>query len=194
MPTPALKPLYEHVLYVNEKKSPYTKTPFNIRGDKYLSPIKEARSPHAVEDVLGKAQDLIILPVHLKEIEETINSSKKILDYKYNWDDNGGVPVNPIIFERATTFLRDYAESIFNVLSKTLRTPDINPVNDGSIDLEWNFENSYFLINFKNTPDEIAFYYGEFKENDKIIFDANGQINTRYVQDQFATHLSHLSN
>jgi hypothetical protein len=195
MPTPAIKPLYENVLYVNEKKSLYIKTPFQSAGDrKYIAPLKNDKSLHSVEGVLQNTYQSILSPSHLIEIEERINSSRQILDYKYNWDDNGAIPVNPLIFDRATNFLRDYADSIFNICNKVLRTPDINPVNDGSVDLEWNFENSYFLINFKNTPEEIAFYYGEFKEDNAVIFDANGQINTNSVQGKFATYLSYLSN
>jgi hypothetical protein len=194
MPTPAIKPSYEFVLYVNEKKSSYNKRPFYSNGGgRYILPSKNDKSLFAPDGVLQIANEPA-LPSYLIEIEDRINSSKRILDYKNNWDDNGGIPVNPTIFERATNFLRDYAESVFDVCNKALRTPDINAVGDGSVDLEWNFENAYFLINFKNTEEDIAFYYGEFKEDNKVIFDANGQINTNYVQGQFTTYLSNLSN
>jgi hypothetical protein len=133
------------------------------------------------------------VPKYLIDIKNTIESSKEILDLKYNWDDNGAIPINPVIFERVKHFLESYAERIYEVCGKILKMPDIVPVKDGSIDLEWNLENSNFLINFKNTTEEIAFYYGEYKDDDEVVFDTNGQISTGAIKDKFASYLSDLS-
>jgi hypothetical protein len=133
------------------------------------------------------------IPIHLTEVKQKIKDSRYILNYEYNWDDNGALPINPIIFDRAARFLESYTERIYDVCDKILISPEIVPVGDGSIDLEWTLENSSFLINFKNTKEEIAFYYGEFKDKDNVIFDTNGQVNTSTVKDKFASYLSDLS-
>lgn len=132
-------------------------------------------------------------PENLVEINNRIKASEKILMLKYNWDDDGAKPVNQIVYKRAIKFLEDCSNFIYNVWGKILIAPDIAPVNDGSIDLEWTLESSSFLINFKNTKEGIAFYYGEFKDNKNIVFDTNGQINTGSIQNKFALYLSYLS-
>jgi hypothetical protein len=129
----------------------------------------------------------------LNKIKKRVEESRRMLLLEDNWDDDGAIAINPEIFNRATRFLEDYALRIFDVSDKILIAPDIMPVSDGSVDLEWSLENSSFLINFKNTVEDIAFYYGEFKDNDNITFDTNGQINTTAVNDKFASYLSYLS-
>ena len=157
------------------------------------NPITENKEQEAIYSEKKIQQNINTCPPNLIKIRERIETERKILTYKENWDDNGALPIPGFIFNRATTFLENYSNRIFDVCGKVLIEPDIMPVPDGSIDLEWNLENSSFLINFKNTKEDIAFYYGEFKDNDNIAFDTNGQINTGTVNDKFASYLSYLS-
>lgn len=138
-------------------------------------------------------EDTTPIPIYMIGIKKKIEHSRRILLYKDNWDDNGALQINPLIFERAVSFLERYAERIYDVCKKILIPPDIVPVNDGSVDLEWNLGGSMFLINFKNIEEPLAFYYGEFKDNENIIFDTNGQIVSTAVNDKFASYLSYLS-
>jgi len=191
MPTPAVKPAYENVFQINVKKQDYTKRPFQSKEDKYITPATNERGFERTDPV--EETVLPSVPPHLRDIIKTIESSRDILSYKDDWDGNGALPINPVIFERVSSFLIGYADRIYDVCKKHLLLPEIVPVNDGSIDIEWNLHNSNFLINFKNTPEEIAFYYGEFKDGNEVTFDTNGQINTSTVKDKFASYLSDLS-
>ena len=181
--SPAIKPQYDYI-------SPFKKAreiSYVIENNKEKYSYQELISSTPVDEFIEE------IPFHLFEIRERIQNSKHILNYQFNWDDDGALPVNPLIFDRVTRFLETYADRIYHLYNVMLITPEIVPVNDGSIDLEWTLENSSFLINFKNTNEEIAFYYGEFKDDDNVIFDTNGQINTSTVKDKFASYLSDLS-
>jgi len=176
-----VKPQYEHISILKKvQDTSYVKVKDSFS---YKPSVIEINVKNVIEEI----------PFHLFDIKKKISEARKILDYGYNWDDNGALPINPLIFNRASRFLETYADRIYDVCNKVLITPEIAPVSDGSIDLEWTLVNSSFLINFKNTYEEIAFYYGEFKDNDNVMFDTNGQINTSAVKDKFASYLADLS-
>jgi hypothetical protein len=183
MPTPVIKASYENVASKPSYFNNNDRIKYRVCKSEPLVPREKITEGH------GTA----FIPDYLAELKERIERSKKILSYKYNWDDNGALTINPQVFQRAVTFLESYSERIYDVCKKVLIPPDIAPVNDGSVDLEWNFDTSSFLINFKNSKEPIAFYYGEFKDNDNVIFDTNGQINPTAVNDKFASYLSYLS-
>ncbi|XHR95225.1 hypothetical protein ACFJIV_00475 [Mucilaginibacter sp. UC70_90] len=126
-------------------------------------------------------------------IKERIEESKKILLLDANWDDCGALAVNEVAYRNAINFLEKYSERILDVFFKDLIPPAIVAVKDGSVDLEWNLENSYLLINFKNDDPDNALYYLAFKKENDIIYDANGQIKIEHVNDKFASNLVDLS-
>lgn len=158
----------------------------------YHKPVTDNKATKPVVSIKDIKKPSFITE-NLLEINKHIKVSEKILMLKYNWDDDGAKPVNQLVYYRAIKFLESYSNFIYSELGKILIAPDIAPVNDGSIDLEWTLKNSSFLINFKNSKEEVAFYYGEFKENENIVFDTNGQINTETIQNKFAFYLSYLS-
>jgi hypothetical protein len=183
-------------------KAIYTELPFGntIEGNNYLGVLSYFKHEGARVHLDDKYDIIFDSPVNLAaanrpldKIYAEIKYSKSLLDLKSNWDDNDAIPINPIILNRATSFLENYAKRILDLYRKTLITPSIMPVSDGSIDLEWTTKSSSFLINFKNSNEEVAFYYGEYRDNETILFDTNGQVSTQTINDKFASYLADLS-
>lgn len=94
---------------------------------------------------------------------QEIQNSKYILKLAANWDEEGSLPVAPLIYEAAIRFLQDYTFFIFKKYKVMIETPSINPVKNGSIDLEWHTPNARMLINIRDTQN--AYYYGDQHKN-----------------------------
>jgi len=185
-PTQAINNIYENIRYFDAYKSgDYMPLRYNIssNGDYDLKDIEK------IENLSYQAIE------HTSSIDSAIEESKYILGLKYNWDDEGALAISQKAYEKAISFLKMYAESIADVCECEceLIAPSINPVKNGSVDLEWNLETSYMLINFTDSKDDFVYYYLAFKEGDTITFDANGQVNATKISDKFSSHLVSLS-
>ena len=131
----------------------------------------------------------VFIPIAIEsELEKAIDESKSILNLEYSWDDEGASPISKVAYNRAIKFLRNYNQYL-NKKNIDFKIPEISPVGDGSVDLEWHLPNSYLLINFKGIDREIAYFYGNF--NGKL--DVKGKIKLEAVVDEFATDLASLS-
>ena len=184
--SPAVLQPYENVRFLKEK------------GPDYITKIPLYKTEHEVESkqsIITKAIDSVVIPAKLipTPIKDKIEKSKKIFSLEYNWDDCGASTISKVAFKNAIDFLEKYAERILDVSCKELIPPEIVPVKDGSVDLEWNLKNSYLLINFRSEDIDNALYYLAYKDGDIITFDANGQINTKNINDKFASNLVDLS-
>ena len=103
----------------------------------------------------------------LKHIQQSISDARFILALTENWDDNGAYKVPQSVFNNAKLFLEKYALYILNDLETTITAPDINPVKDGSIDLEWRTPHARMLVNVK-TSGEIAYYGDNYNDLNSI--------------------------
>lgn len=120
----------------------------------------------------------VAVPVikEISELELTITESKSMLDLEEGWDDEGALPIKTQLWLKMSKFLWSYNKYIFGKYHKSLVTPDIAPVPDGSIDLTWRLNNSRLLINFQGSE---AIYYGDLgKDIDSI----KGKIDTMVVK------------
>ncbi|MGI0108318.1 hypothetical protein [Salinimicrobium sp. WS361] len=106
---------------------------------------------------------------NLYHIYESIDKSKTLLELNDDWDDEGAVGSNELIYKRSIHFLVDYAKYIYEIHNSVIEEPEINLVKDGSIDLEWRNENYILLINIRNTPERNIHYYGEDFKKKTII-------------------------
>lgn len=130
------------------------------------------------------------LPNELDHIEKAIKDSLYILNLTEGWDGGTGVGVRQEIFERAINFLKNYSERAYDIFGTIISAPAIIPVNDGSIDLEWDTNNASLLVNICNSNENIAYYYGEVSGVD---FDFNGKIPTNCTVDTFTAWLKNIS-
>ncbi len=107
------------------------------------------------------------MPKSLQHIQQSIHDARFILTLKENWDDNGAYKVPQPIFNNAKLFLEKYTLYLLNDLQTIIAAPDINPVKDGSIDLEWRTPHARMLVNIK-TNGEIAYYGDNYNDLNSI--------------------------
>ena len=105
-----------------------------------------------------------------------------------NWDEEGALPVSPLIYDAAIQFLQQYALFIFDNYKVIVETPSINPVKNGSIDLEWQTPNARLLINIRDTQN--AYYYGDQHKNINSI---KGNVNIQTVENFLAVWMTKLT-
>lgn len=104
------------------------------------------------------------------ELEKVINDSKYILELEDNWDDEGADKIAHEAWESATSFLRNYSDTLEKDFGKEIVMPNISPVPNGSIDLYFKSEKGKFLINFNYDNEQLAIsYYGEDRLKNKCL-------------------------
>ena len=128
------------------------------------------------------------IPQKLKHIESSINDAHSILNLVDNWDDDGAYKVPKNVYNNAILFLKRYALFILNDLKIIISAPEINPVKDGSIDLEWHTPNARMLINVNNTG-KIGYYGDNFNDLNSI----KGKIAGESVQTFLAVWMTKLT-
>ena len=114
----------------------------------------------------------------LGNIAAQINDAKEILSYDNDWDGEGSLAANPVIFHNAINFIVSYSNFIFKHYSNTiLSTPYIDISKDGGINILWDTSKAKFLIFFKNSNSKNAFFFAE-KTDTKIPFKSAIEINS----------------
>lgn len=130
------------------------------------------------------------LPSELYHIECEIQASDYILELEDNWDDEGALRVDDVVYKNATNFLINYSKWIFQNKGYIIQAPQINPCRDGSIDLSWRIPKARMLINFKNDGSDLAHYYGDYYNNINSI---KGYVKTDEIQEFLATWMKILA-
>lgn len=155
--------------------------PFSMEEDRqkvsFLSTEKEVSIPDLFSRTSAPNEEIAltvcgkehIVPYVLKDIVKQIEEAKEILDYSYNWDDDGALPTNNKTFEQAINFVLGYVLYIFENHKSILQTPYIDILRDGSISVHWETQKGKLLIIFKRETTNFAYYYAERLEN-KIPF------------------------
>lgn len=110
-----------------------------------------------------------IIDEKLKHISTTINNSNYLLKLEEDWDSDGALGINELVYYRAIKLLVTYSKSILKNFEIAIKSPDISAGRDGSIDLNWKNENSGMLITILNTPDFNIHYYGDDGNNNTVI-------------------------
>lgn len=100
-------------------------------------------------------------PGYLRELDTVLEDSRRILDLREDWDDDGASAIAERTWERATGFLKRQAERLWSEASRLLPVPGILPVPNGSIDLHWETDEYELLINIPNDPNKPASFYGD---------------------------------
>jgi hypothetical protein len=108
--------------------------------------------------------------------DNIIKNNKSLLDLPKDWDGEAAEPISKEICAKTENWLFDIAEKLF-AESKLLEIPEISPVSNGGLDIEW--DNLYRLL--IHIESQGAYYYfdngerqkilkGDFYSNQKIIF------------------------
>lgn len=102
----------------------------------------------------------------LQKFNAVIENAKSILHLDNGWDEDEGKAIDPVLFYTSSKLISDYIEAIYHDKGFIIRSPQINPVPDGSIDYEWRHEGARMLINFREESEVIrGYYYGDLKDN-----------------------------
>jgi hypothetical protein len=128
------------------------------------------------------------IPQKLKHIELSISNAQSILNLTDNWDDDGALKVPVNVYNNAILFLKKYVLVILNDLKTVISAPEINPVKDGSIDLEWHTPQARMLINVKK-DEKIAYYGDNYNDFNSI----KGKVDTQSVQTFLAVWMTKLT-
>jgi hypothetical protein len=93
----------------------------------------------------------------------TIREAYKMLNLPPDWDEDGALPANPVIFNEAMVFIHTM---LFHI--PDLVPPDISLCKDATIDFSFkNFKNGYeLLVNVKEGS--MSFYGDNGKNGDRI--------------------------
>jgi hypothetical protein len=108
--------------------------------------------------------EIFQIPNELSEMVSKIRDSEKILDFEYDWDSEGALPVPQFVWERAAKTLIIYSKWIWDNKGIKLVIPSIDALPDGSVDIMWNGTKGRLLLNVRNSSSLEAHYYGDSYE------------------------------
>jgi hypothetical protein len=119
----------------------------------------ERDNPVAKRSEFGKRP----IPARLdtRALERAIAESSYIYSIKDNFDGEGTPGYSRETWDRATTFLREFAQRCATECGCAISAPVIGPGPNGSIDIIWK-ENDYrLLLNIPAEPSADASFYGD---------------------------------
>jgi hypothetical protein len=171
-----------------EDRISFKETSEDYNCPKYYFPEYEIRPIHRDRAEKEKSSK----PVELLHIERIIEKTKKLLDLPASWDGEGAKKISPLIYQRFASFLENYSTYLLEK-NYILQEPEVFPSKDGSLVLEWIFDDTNIVIKIDNSQKEVAYYYFDkvIANNKKI--DSNGEIPTNYLSDEIATWLQNAS-
>jgi len=152
-------PLREHWLALEEF----------LQASTTYGPSKAIRELAAAISSHGALYVYSVVCSPLGEIDELIESSRRMLELEEDWDGEGASPIAESTWQRAAEFLRNAASTLRTVYGRQMESPSLVPVPDGSIDLRWKLSNRELLINIPATEDKWASYYGDNKQDANIV-------------------------
>lgn len=155
--------------YTGEESVTWKKPEFTIFKSN-IPNVKEEKATWINEKILlNVGEKTFILDRHLVNIKNVIVSSENLLKLENDWDDEGAISTNKVIYGRAIDILLNYCRHIMNNFKIIVSAPEINITKDGSIDLEWRSKDYILLLNIQNSEDFIVQYYGEDYKSKTII-------------------------
>ena len=111
----------------------------------------------------------------LRNVHSAVLSSRQMLQLEENWDGEDARPVLESTWKRATHFLWRIAVTLWKEDNISIPPPEIDPVPDGSIDIDWRLNGRELLINIPPDPDKPTTYYGDDGAGGKV---NKGELNT----------------
>ncbi|AMR32403.1 hypothetical protein A0256_13705 [Mucilaginibacter sp. PAMC 26640] len=163
----------ENEYYNRESSSIYSADPFKIKGYRVEETSSDQTATIDDDNVFHSARidQLNInfsdrqfsLNPNLKEVYDEIEYSKSILDLKKDWNNQNGEPISKPLYFSAIEFLVNYS-NLLAAKNIIISAPEINPCNDGTIDLSWRTLKHRLLINFRISNQEFLgiFYRDEY--------------------------------
>lgn len=102
------------------------------------------------------------------KIEAAIQSSRKMLEWADDWDEEGSQKFEAATWKRAVHWLRATARAFHRLQGVWIEPPRILPGPEGSIDIHWKNAGRELLVNFPENAAEPVEYYGSGGASDVI--------------------------
>lgn len=96
----------------------------------------------------------------LRPVLNSIEESKRLLEYPDNWDGEGSPGYSKATWERATGFVRDNAIRLWTDEGEAMEALDIQAGAGGRIVLDWSVDDRELILTIPVEPDEQAEFYG----------------------------------
>lgn len=139
----------------------YTQSRQSLKEKSYIAPSSIVSKNIVIEI----NNETTVIPIELKHIATQIEEAKEILQYTFDWDDEGALATDDVTFGNAASFVKDYALYLYQMHSVVLAPPYIDILKDGSVSVHWERPNAQFLIVFKKNNSDLAYYFAKHKEN-----------------------------
>lgn len=117
-----------------------------------------AASAASIESSLRRLDDL---REALQQIKEAVTASHRMVELQENWDRDGGTAISEATWQRATDFVLRISTELCNRFQVSPSVPDIAPVPDGSVDIDWRFNGHELIVNVPADSSANVGYYGD---------------------------------
>lgn len=116
-----------------------------------------------------------------QKLTAAITASQDMLSWPDDWDGEGSPRYAEATWQRATTFLRESAESLWDDFGVAIEIPRVLPGPDGSIDLHWRTGAHELLVNFPADPAAPVAFYGDDSAGNVIKGELAGPAQKRWL-------------
>ena len=93
-------------------------------------------------------------------LDQALRKAHDLTKLADNWDDEGSLGYSPETWKRVKGFLLLQSSLSTRIFRRDLPTPQINPADQGSIDVFWRLPKRRLLLNFPRQPDSPITYHG----------------------------------
>lgn len=97
----------------------------------------------------------------LRRVRDAAAASQEFLKLPPNWDGEGAVAISEATWQRAADFVLRISTELCDRFQAPPSVPDISPVPDGSVDLDWRFNGHELIVNVPAEAKATAGYYGD---------------------------------
>jgi len=107
-------------------------------------------------------------PAELSELEACVLNSRSLLELEDDWDGEGSPGYTEDHWKRVVRFLSDNANWLFFRLNERLKSPEILPGPNGSLDVHWKYSDVELLLSVPRDLSLPATFYGDNFNRDTI--------------------------
>jgi hypothetical protein len=139
--------------------------PHGLREDIRI-PARSFKLPNTKS--LAKQIMGVVIPSDLSNVAEAIERSKYILELLDDWDGEGSKKYKQETWDRAIQFLLRSTISAWHAKRIVPKTPRIYHGPEGSIDVYWETPGRVLLVNFPESKEDSATFYGSTETGSEV--------------------------
>lgn len=113
------------------------------------------------EGMQSSLRKLDELPAALQRVNTVVAESRHMLELRENWDGEGATAISEATWQRAIDFVLRTSTELCDRFQVSPPVPDLAPVPDGSVDIDWRFDGHELVVNVPTDSSASAEYYGD---------------------------------